>query len=550
MDQKILPIKKIAQKLSIKETEIALFGEYKAKIKLNILDRIKNNKPAKYINVTAITPTPFGEGKTTTTIGLSMALNKIGKKTIATIRQPSLGPVFGIKGGGAGGGKAKLIPYEDINLHFTGDTHSVSVAHNLCAAFLDNSLFRGNKLNIDLKNILWKRVVDVNDRALRNIEIGLGDKTDGIKRNTGFDITAASEIMAILAMSKNISDLRKRLDKIVVAFTKNKQPVFAKDLKVSGAMAVLLKDALMPNLVQTNEHTPAIVHTGPFANIAHGNSSIIADLIATKLSDYVVTESGFGADCGLEKFVNIKCRYSGLHPDCVVIVCSIRALKMHSGIKLLPENIKKENLNLVEQGLPNLEKQIQNVTIYGIPAIVVINRFDTDTDRELLFVQKKSIEFGASEAIVTDIYLKGSNGGLELATAVIRQSNKKSKLKFLYSLDLPIKEKIEIIATKIYGAKCVKYSSIAEEKIRLYKSCGWDKLPICMAKTHLSLSHEPNLKGKPQNFVLPVVDIRPSIGAGFLYPLCGQMRTMPGLPREPVGERVDIDKNGNIIGLF
>ena len=556
MKPKLLPIKNIAKYLGIKENEMVLFGDYKAKIKLNILDRIKTNKKAKYIIVTAITPTPLGEGKTTTTIGLAMGLEKIGKKTIATIRQPSLGPVFGIKGGGAGGGKSKVLPNEDINLHFTGDTHSVSSAHNLCSAFLDNILFHGNSLNIDLDKILWRRVIDINDRMLRNITISIGQKSAGIKRNTGFDITAASEVMAILALSKNLLDLRKKIDNIVVAFTKDNKAVFVKDLKVGGAMTVLLKDAIMPNLVQSIENTPVLIHSGPFANIAHGNSSIIADIVATRLADYVVTESGFGADCGMEKFVNIKCRYSGQKPDCAVLVCSVRSLKIHSGKfdivagNLLPKKLFRENLDLIFQGLSNLQKQIENIKIYGIPVVVAINRFDTDTDGELLFIQQKAKEFGADDVVVSEAYLRGSAGTKELTKSVIKLSEKKSRFKFLYPLNFSIKEKIETIATKIYGAKSVKYSSIIDEKIKVYNDYGWNRLPVCMAKTHLSLSHNPKLKGRPENFVLPIKDIFPSVGAGFLYVLCGNILTMPGLPVNPMGTKVDIDKNGNIMGLF
>jgi formate--tetrahydrofolate ligase len=554
MTTKLLHIKTIAKMLGVKENELILFGDYKAKIKLDILDRIKTNKLAKYIVVTAITPSSFGEGKTTTTIGLAMGLTKLGYKTVATLRQPSLGPVFGIKGGGTGGGKSKILPSEDINLHFTGDTHSVTLAHNLCSAFLDNVLYHKNFLNIDVNKIFWRRVIDINDRALRKVILVFGQKPFKIKRITGFDITSASEVMAILSLSKSFVELKNKINKIVVAFTKDNKPVFVKDLKIGGGMSAVLKYALMPNLVQSTENTPVMVHSGPFANIAHGNSSIISDLIATRLADYVVTESGFGADCGMEKFVNIKCRYSGLKPDCTVLVCSIRSLKIHSGkIRIsknfLPKELFKENLELINLGLSNLQKQIENVKIYNVPVVVAINKFSTDTEKELLFVQKKAIELGADDAVVCDAYSYGSKGTKDLARSVTILANKKANFKFLYPLDMSIKEKIEVIATKVYGAKGVKYSSLAEEKIKIYTKYGWDKLPVCIAKTQLSLSHNPNLKGRPQNFVLPVKDIFPSVGAGFLYVLCGDILTMPGLPINPVGTKIDIDKNGNIIGL-
>jgi formate--tetrahydrofolate ligase len=553
---KMKPIIDIASSIGIKRSELELYGDYKAKVKLEILERLKVKKQAKYIDVTALTPTPLGEGKTVTTIGLSLGLAKIGKKVITTIRQPSLGPVFGIKGGAAGGGYSQVLPMEDFNLHLTGDTHAVSLAHNLCAAFLDNHLCKGNKLNIDINNILWRRVVDVSDRALRNIIIGLGGKEDGIPRQTGFDISVASEIMAILALTTSLKDIRERLGRIVVAFTKDGKPVTAEDLKVAGSMAVLLKDAIKPNLLQTTEYTPCFVHAGPFANIAHGNSSILADQIAVKLADYVVTESGFGADCGMEKFMNIKCRYSKLVPNCVVVVCTVRALKMHSGKfnvvpgKPLPEELVKENITAISEGICNLEKHIQNALIFGVPVVVAINKFTTDTDKEIEFIKNKAKEAGAEDAVLSEVWEKGGAGGIDLANAVVKACEKKSKFNFLYPLNISIKEKIHTIATKIYGAKDVSYTSLAEEKIKLYTNLGWDNLPICMAKTHLSLSHDPTLKGRPTNFVLPIRDIRASIGAGFLYPLCGEMRTMPGLPSIPAGTKVDIDKNGRVVGLF
>ena len=549
------PIEKIAKNLGIDKKYLIPYGKYIAKIDLGILDKIKNRPQGKYILVTAITPTPLGEGKTVTTIGLSMALNRLGKLTSTCIRQPSLGPVFGIKGGAAGGGYSQVLPMEDFNLHFTGDVHAVGLAHNLAAAFLDNSVFKGNPFNINPDKIYWRRVVDVSDRFLRNVRIGLGDKSDGKPRDTGFDITVASEIMAILALSCDLKDLRRRIGKIVLADTFDARPVTTQDLKVAGSATVLLKDALKPNLIQTIENTPCFVHAGPFANIAHGNSSILADKIALNFCDYIVTEAGFGADCGAEKFFDIKCRTSGLIPHAAVIVCSIRALKAHSGrFKIvagmpLDTRLEKEDIRAIEEGSCNLEKQIENVSIFGIPVVVAINRFSCDTDKEIDFVKKKAGEFGAYDCCVSEVFSKGSKGGLELAKAVIRGAKEKNNFKFLYPLDMSIKEKIKTIATKIYGARDVEYLPLAEEKIKIYTQRGYDKLPVCMAKTHLSLSCDPNVKGRPRDFVFPIRDIRASIGAGFLYALCGAMQTMPGLPSHPVGEKIDIDEKGNIIGL-
>jgi formate--tetrahydrofolate ligase len=550
------PIIEIAAGLGIMPEDLELYGNYKAKVSLGILKNIQHKKDGKYIDVTAITPTPLGEGKTVTTIGLAMGLNRIGKKAVVNIRQPSLGPVFGIKGGAAGGGYSQVVPMEDFNLHLTGDVHAVGLAHNLCAAFLDNSLFKGNKLNIDPASITWRRVVDVSDRALRNVVIGCGGPDDGVKRETGFDITVASEVMAILALTSDLLDLRKRLARIIVAMTKDGKPVTAEDLKVAGAMAVLLKDAVKPNLLQTVENTPCFVHAGPFANIAHGNNSIIADRIALKLSEYVVTESGFGADCGAEKFMDIKCRYSGLKPDAVVVVCSVRALKMHSGRftvvagKPLDAGLVKEDLSAVSDGCSNLEKQIENMRLFGVPVVVAINKFTTDTDEEIEIIRKKAIAAGAEDAVLSEVWAKGSEGGEELAKAAVKAAEKPNNFKFLYPLDAPIKKKIETIATKIYGAKDVSYAPLAENNIKQYEQLGFGKLPICMAKTHLSLSHDPKIKGRPTGYTLPIREVRASIGAGFLYPLCGDMRTMPGLPSVPAGTRVDIDKDGKIVGLF
>jgi len=554
---KMKHIIEIAESVGLSEEYLELYGNYKAKVKLEVLENFKERPNAKYIDVTAITPTPLGEGKTVTTIGLSMALNKIGKKTITCIRQPSLGPVFGIKGGAAGGGYSQVLPMEDFNLHLTGDNHAVSIAHNLLAAFLDTHLMKGNELNIDPFSITLNRVVDVSDRALRNIIVGLGGPLNGIPRETGYDITVASEVMAILALTTSLKDLRQRLARMVVGSTYDGRPVTAEDLKCAGAMTVLLKDAIKPNLLQTIEHTPCFVHAGPFANIAHGNSSILADQIAIKLGDFVVTESGFGADCGAEKFMNIKCRYSGLKPDAVVIVCTVRALKMHGGaFEFIPgkgvdkELMNRPNVEAVRKGCENLEKMIENMKFFGLPVVVAINNFDTDTEEEIDAIKEKAKAAGAEDAVVSKVWEKGGEGGVELAEAVVRAAEKPSEFKFLYPLDWPIKKKIETIATKIYGADGVDYLPKAEEKIDLYTKQGFDKLPICMAKTHLSLSHDPNLKGRPRGFRVPIRDVRASVGAGFLYPLLGEMRTMPGLPKVPAGTKVDIDEKGNIVGLF
>jgi formate--tetrahydrofolate ligase len=551
---KLRPVMEIAKELGIDERYIELYGPYKAKIALDFYDKIKSKPMGKYIDVTAITPTPLGEGKTVTTIGLSQALNYIGKKTITCIRQPSLGPVFGIKGGAAGGGYSQVIPMEDFNLHLTGDVHAVSITHNLLAAFLDNHLFHGNEMDIDPDNIFWRRVVDVSDRALRNIITGLNG--EGTVRETGFDISVASEVMAILALATDLNDLRKRLGRIVVATTRAGKPVTAEDLKCGGSMTLLMKDALKPNLLQTLENGPCFVHAGPFANIAHGNNSIIADMMAIRLGEYVVTESGFGADMGAEKFMNIKCRASGLKPNCAVIVASVRALKMHGGLgkvvagKPLPEELTKENLGALERGCANLQKHIENMLAHGVPVVVAVNRFTNDTDKEIELIRKIAKAAGAEDAVPSEVWANGGAGGADLAKAVVKAADKPSKFKFLYELDWPIKKKIETIATRIYGAKDVRYEPLANRKIKLYTELGYENLPICMAKTHLSLSHNPELKGRPEGFTLPIRDIRASVGAGFLYPLCGEMRTMPGLPSDPAGAHYDITDEGKILGLF
>jgi len=553
----LLPVVEVARRLGLSEDDLDLYGKYKAKIHLDVLDRLAERPNGKYVTVTAITPTPLGEGKTTTAIGLGMALNRLGRKTINTLRQPSMGPTFGIKGGAAGGGYSQAVPMEDFNLHFTGDIHAVAAAHNLLAAMLDAHIMHGNELRIDPYTITWPRVVDISDRALRNIIIGLGTKEDGRPRQAGFDIAVASEVMAILALARDLRDLRERLGRIVVAFTEDGRPVTAEDLKAAGAMAVLLKDALMPNLIQTLENTPVIVHAGPFANIAHGNNSIVADAMALKLADFVVTESGFGADCGAEKMINIKCRYSGLKLNAAVIVATIRALKMHGGVgrvipgRPLPPELVSENVEAVRRGCENLAKHVENMRLHGLPVVVAINLFPSDTDREVEAVREAALAAGAMDAVTTDNHARGSLGALDLARAVIKAAESGAEMRFLYPLEASIKEKIEIIATQVYGADGVDYEPLAEQKIRLYTKLGYDKLPINMAKTHLSLSHDPNLKGRPRNFRLPIRDIRASVGAGFLYPLCGEMRTMPGLPKVPAATRVDLDlETRKVVGLF
>jgi methylenetetrahydrofolate dehydrogenase (NADP+)/methenyltetrahydrofolate cyclohydrolase/formyltetrahydrofolate synthetase/formate--tetrahydrofolate ligase len=568
---KLKPIVEIAGILGLTEDDLDLFGKYKAKIHLDVLERFKDRPNGKYIDVTAITPTPLGEGKTVTTIGLSQGLNYIKKKVLTVIRQPSQGPTFGIKGGAAGGGYSQVVPMEDFNLHLTGDIHAVGAAHNLLAAAIDARIMHEarlsdeqladmglKRLDIDPYSITWNRVVDVNDRALRNVIVGLGTKWDGRPRQSGFDITVASEVMAILALTTGLQDLRERLGRIVIGTNKKRDPVTAEDLGVAGAMTVLMKEALMPNLMQTLENSPAIVHAGPFANIAHGNSSIIADMIGLKLlSDgYVVTESGFGADCGMEKFFDVKCRYSGLIPNCVVMAATIRAMKMHGGGprvvagRPLDSAYQEENLDLLGKGVENLQANINIAKQYGIPVVVAVNRFTADTDAEVELVRKAALDAGADDSVESNVWAKGGEGGAALAEAVVKACEKPSDFKFLYPLDIPIKDKIETIATKIYGASGVDYTSKAEAKVKLYTRLGYDKLPLNMAKTHLSLSHNPAWKGVPKDFVVPISDIRASVGAGFLYPLLGEMRTMPGLPSRPVFYDVDIDETGKTLGLF
>jgi len=550
------PIREIAAALGLEDDEIESYGKYKAKITLDVIQRLAGRPNGKYVDVTAITPTPLGEGKTTTTIGLSMGLNRIGRRTIAAIRQPSLGPVFGIKGGAAGGGYAQVVPMEEFNLHLTGDVHAISLSHNLLAAMIDNSITHGNPLGIDRHTITWPRVVDLSDRALRKIVIGLGGRENGSPRETGFDIAVASEVMAILALTTSLRDLRQRLGRIVIGLDRHGKAVTAEDLRTAGAMAVLMRDAIKPTLLQTTENTPVLIHAGPFANIAHGNSSIIADLVGLKLADCVVTESGFGADLGMEKFMNIKCRYSGLVPDAVVMVCTVRALKMHSGRfrvvagRPLDPGLTREDLAAVDAGCANLDKQIENARLFGVPVVVAINTFATDTEAEIDVIKKRALAAGAEGAYRSDVWAEGGAGGEELAAAVLAAAERPKQFRFLYELDRPIKEKIETIATRIYGADGVDYLPAAEAQIRKYTELGYGNLPICMAKTHLSISHDANLKGRPSGFRVPIRDVRASMGAGFLYPLLGEMRTMPGLPSEPNTWKIDLDDAGNVVGLF
>lgn len=549
------PIAEIAAELGLTPNEVELHGPYKAKINLSVLQRLKDKPNGRYVDVTAITPTPLGEGKTTVTVGLGQALAQIGLRSLVAVRQPSLGPVFGIKGGAAGGGYSQIIPMSDLNLHLTGDSHAVTAAHNLLSAFLDNSIYHGNKLDIDMKTVSWGRVLDMNDRSLRDIVIGLGPG-NGVPRETRFDITAASEVMAILALATSYRDLRERLGRIVVAQNRDKEPVTAEDIGAAGAMAALLVDALKPNLLQTLEHSPALVHAGPFGNIAHGNSSILADRIGLKLADILVTESGFGADLGAEKFFDIKCRVSGLKPDAAVLVATVRGLKAHSGrYKIIPgrpldPGLTEENLEALSQGIPNLEKQIENVRQFGVPVVVSINRFPTDTPAEVEAVRQAALRAGALDAVPTNIFAEGGKGGLDLARAVIKATEQPSNYRPLYELDEPIKKKIETIARRLYGAGNIIYLPAAERAIRSFTRLGYDNLPICMAKTHLSLSADPSLLARPEGFELTVREVRLSAGAGFIYPLLGEMRTMPGLGRHPGGLNVDIDDDGNISGLF
>jgi methylenetetrahydrofolate dehydrogenase (NADP+)/methenyltetrahydrofolate cyclohydrolase/formyltetrahydrofolate synthetase len=605
------PVTKLAEEVGLIPEELELYGNFKTKVRLETLNRLKDVPDGKYIDVTAITPTPLGEGKSTTMVGLSQALGAhLGKNVFTCIRQPSQGPTFGIKGGAAGGGYSQVVPMEDFNLHLTGDIHAITAANNLLAAAIDTRMYHESRqtdealfrrlcptakdgsrsfalpmlkrltklgidktdpndltdeeiskfvrLDIDPSTLTWRRVVDLNDRMLRGITIGQGPKETGFTRETGFDITVASEIMAILALTTDLADMRERFGRIVIATNKAGEVITAEDIGCAGAMSVLMKDAIMPTMMQTLEGTPAFVHAGPFANIAHGNSSIIADKIALKLADYVVTESGFGADIGMEKFFDIKCRYSGLIPNCVVLVATVRALKMHgggptvkAGAPLAPE-YTEENLELLEAGIPNLQAHIENALSFGIPVVVAVNSFKDDTQAEVELVRKAAIKAGAEDAVVARHWMEGGAGAAELAEAVVAACEKPNNFDFLYPLEgTSIKDKIEIICKKIYGADGVEYSEEAEKKIELYTRLGFDELPMCMAKTHLSLSADPNLKGRPTGFTVPIRDLRASVGAGFIYPLLGEMSTMPGLPTRPVYYDVDLDlETGRVIGLF
>jgi formate--tetrahydrofolate ligase len=530
------------------------YGDYVKKIKLAAIEELADRPKAKYVVVTAITPTPLGEGKTTTTVGLGQGLKHIGKRATVAIRQPSMGPTFGIKGGAAGGGYSQVVPMEVLNLHLTGDMHAVTAAHNLLAAMIDNHLYHGNALGLDPNDITWRRVLDVNDRALRNIVIGLGPRADGVTRQTGFDITAASEVMATLALTTSLVDLRQRLGRIVVGYSKGGVPVTAEDLEVAGSMAVILRDAIKPNLLQTLENTPVLVHTGPFGNIATGNSSVVADLIGIHAGDLLVTEAGFGADMGAERFFNIKCRNSGLRPDAAVVVATVRALKAHSGKykiiagRPLPDELLAENPDDVLAGAANLRKQIENVRLHGVPAVIAINSFPTDHPSEHQAIQKVASEMGARSAVCTH-FADGGRGAAELAEAVVEATSEPNDFKFLYADEASLQEKIEAVATKVYGAAGVEYYLPAKAQLDTYEKAGFGRLPVCIAKTHLSISSDPALKGAPTGWQLPVREVRASVGAGFIYPICGEMRTMPGLSRNPAAARIDIDEHGEIVGL-
>ena len=553
----LLHIDQIAEQMGLDpERDLEHYGKHIAKISLESLERLQSRPNAKYVVVTALTPTPLGEGKSTMTVGIGQAMKHIGKRSIVTMRQPSQGPTFGIKGGAAGGGYSQIVPMESFNLHLTGDIHAITAAHNLQAAMIDNHLHQGNKLNIVPHQIMWQRVVDLNDRALRNVIVGLGAKQDGVPRQTGFDIAVASELMACLALTTSLQDLRKRLGKIVVAYDDSRKPVTAEDLKSAGAATVLLRDAIKPNLMQTLEHTPALIHCGPFANIAHGNSSVLADLIAIKCTDYLFTEAGFGADIGAEKFFNIKCRYSGLRPNAAIVVVTTRALKAHTGkYRIVPGRpldpaLLEENVADVEQGSANMVRHIQNLRKFGINPVVAINHFADDTDKELDAVKRIAVEAGAVGAAVARHWAEGGRGAGEVAELVVDACERPNDFQFLYPLEWPIKKKIETIAAEMYSAGSVTYSQQANRQIRMFERDGFGDLPICVAKTHLSFTADPKIKGAPSGFELPIREVRASVGAGFVYPIAGGVRTMPGLPSSPAAERVDIDENGRVVGLF
>ena len=545
---KMKPIKEIAQKVGLDEDDLELYGKYKAKISLEAITKLKNNENGKLILVTAINPTPAGEGKTTTMIGLSQALNKLGKKSVVAMREPSLGPCFGVKGGAAGGGYAQVVPMEDINLHFTGDIHAITTANNLIAAMLDNSIQQGNPLDIDTRQIVWKRVVDLNDRALRHIVVGLGGKVNGVPREDGFDISVASEVMAILCLATSLEDLKKRAGRMIVAYNHAGDPVTVDDIKATGAVTLLLKDAIKPNLVQTLDHTPVFVHGGPFANIAHGCNSVMATNLAMKLGDYAITEAGFGADLGAEKFLDIKCRQAGLSPDAVVIVATVRALKMHGGVA--KKDLNEENLDALRKGIENLEKHIENISKYNLPSVVAINAFPTDTEAELQLLNEICQAKGVDVAI-SKVWEKGADGGIELAEKLLDVlATKEAHFSPIYDLDLSIVDKIKTIAKEIYGADDVTFTKKVLNKMKKYEAQGLGQLPICVAKTQYSLSDDPTLLGRPSGFVVEINDLIPNTGAGFLVAISGDIMRMPGLPKVPAAVNMDIDEEGKIVGLF
>ena len=545
---KMQKITDVAAKLGISEDDIELYGRYKAKLSMDLIRRMENEKPGKLVLVTAITPTPAGEGKSTTTVGLAQGLHKIGKKVIVALREPSLGPCMGIKGGAAGGGYSQVVPMEDINLHFTGDFHAITSAHMLLSAMLDNHIQQGNALNIDPRRIVWKRVVDMNDRELRNIVVGLGGKAHGVPRQDGFDITVASEVMAILCLANSLHDLKERLSKIIVAYDYSGNPVTAGQIKAHGAMAALLKDAIKPNLVQTLENVPAIIRGGPFANIAHGCNSVMATKTCMKLADYTITEAGFGADLGAEKFFDIKCRYAGLKPDAVVIVATVRALKMHGGVP--KTDLKTPNVEAVKAGLCNLEKHIENVKKFGVPAVVAINIFAQDTAEELEAVREHCAKHGVNVAL-SDVFAKGGEGGIELAKEVVALAESgKANFKPIYELDIPLKAKIETIAKEIYGADGVNYTKEADKALKEFEALGYGNLPVCMAKTQYSFSDDQTLLGRPSGFTITIKNCRIAAGAGFIVVLTGDIMTMPGLPKVPAAEKIDVSDEGVISGLF
>lgn len=540
-------IREIAAQLGLTEDDIELYGKYKAKISLDAWNKVKNGPNGKLVLVTAINPTPAGEGKTTTSVGLADAFHKLGHKVAVALREPSLGPCFGLKGGAAGGGYAQVVPMEDINLHFTGDFHAITTAHNLLAAVIDNHIQQGNALDIDVRRIAWKRVLDLNDRALRNVVIGLGGKAHGVPRETGFDITVASEMMAILCLASDLEDMKKRLGEIVVAYSRAGRAIRADELNVTGALTLLFKDAIKPNLVQTLEGTPALIHGGPFANIAHGCNSVMATKFALKFADIAITEAGFGADLGAEKFLDIKCRFAGIHPDAVVIVATVRALKMHGGV---PKNeLGKVDMAALEKGLANLTKHIENIQKFGLPAVVAINAFPTDTKEELDFVEEKCNALGASVAL-SEVWAKGGEGGVELAEKVLEAMKQPADFHYIYEVEQTIPEKIEAIAKEIYGADGVDFTAPAKKQLAEIEALGLDRMPVCMAKTQYSLSDDAAKLGRPEGFRITVKELRISAGAGFIVALTGNILTMPGLPKKPAAENMDIDVNGKITGLF